>query len=220
LIPVNKTHPTTSSTMKTKLLILSLVAAISTVAVSRADLIDMQALWSGAQFGNGASATATFTFDTSLFNNPGVTSLTGSAFSNAFQNLQLTVSGASAGNGVFTVTDFSTGLLDTMGVTLDFHSELVGQATMVGSWGPGPIHGISIGEFNLFSNGFSPLAPTAYNFFTLSTFGGQNILLTSFAPVTPPAAPAAVPETSTWVMGFLALGAVVFLARRPVAVRA
>ena len=204
--------------MKTKTLILAAAAVLSLAQVSRADLINIQALWSGAQFSNGASATATFTLDTSAFNNPGFSSFSGPAFSNAFQNFQLTVSGASAGNGAFTGGDFSTIFLNTAGGTLDFHSQLVGQTTPGGLWGAAAFP-TTVGDFNLFSNGSNILTPTGSSIFTLHTGGGESILLTSFAPAVP-AAPVAVPETSTWIMGFLALGAVVFIARRPVAVRA
>ena len=202
--------------MKTTNLFLSVAAALTLVASSRADLIDMQAQWSGASFSNGASATATFTLDTSLFNNPGFSSFSGAAFSNAFQNFQLTVSGASAGNGAFTGGDFGTIFLNTANGTLDFHSELIGQSTPGGAWGPGVFPAPSVGDFNLFTNGLSPLTPNGLTTFTLRTSGGESILLTSFAPVA--AAPVAVPETSTWVMGFLAIGVVVFIARRPVAI--
>jgi len=202
--------------MKTKHLFLWFAVSLALVTSSRADLIDIQAQWSGASFSNNASATATFTLDTSLFNNPGLSSFTGASFANAFQNFQLTVSGASAGNGVFTGPDFSAIFLNTAGGTLDFHSELVGQTTSAGLWGAAAFPVVS-GDFNLFSNGFSALTPSGSSMFILQTHGGEQILLTSFAPVAP-AAPVAVPETSTWVMGFLALGAVVFLVRRPVAV--
>ncbi|MEI8386643.1 MAG: hypothetical protein WCG76_03495 [Verrucomicrobiota bacterium] len=198
--------------MKTKTLVITLAAVFALAQVSRADIIDIQALWSGAQFSNGASATATFTLDTSLFNNPGFSSFSGAAFSNAFQNFQLTVSGASSGNGVFTGSDFSVIFLNTAGGTLDFHSELVGQTTPGGLWGAASFPTV-VGDFNLFSNGFSALTPTGASIFTLLAGSGESIQLTSFAP----AAPVAVPETSTWVMGFLALGAVAFIARRPIA---
>ena len=201
--------------MKTKTLVITLAAVFALAHVSRADIIDIQALWSGAQFSNGASATATFTLDTSLFNNPGFSSFTGAAFSNAFQNFQLTVSGASSGNGVFTGSDFSVIFLNTAGGTLDFHSELVGQTTPGGLWGAASFPTV-VGDFNLFSNGFSALTPTGASIFTLLAGSGESIQLTSFAPAAP-AAPVAVPETSTWVMGFLALGAVAFIARRPIA---
>ncbi|MEI8311449.1 MAG: hypothetical protein WCH98_11910 [Verrucomicrobiota bacterium] len=189
-----------------------MAAVLALAQVSRADLIDIQALWSGAQFSNGASATATFTLDTSLFNNPGFSSFTGASFPNAFQNFQLTVSGASSGNGVFTGSDFSLIFLNTAGGTLDFHSELIGQTTLGGLWGAASFPTVT-GDFNFFSNGLSALTPSGASIFSLLTGGGESILLTSFAPVA--AAPvAAVPETSTWVMGFLALGVIVFVSRR------
>ena len=198
--------------MKTKTLMLTLAAVLALAQVSRADMIDIQALWSGAQFSNGASATATFTLDTSLFNNPGFSPFSGASFTNAFQNFQLTVSGASSGNGVFTGSDFSVIFLNTAGGTLDFHSELVGQTTPSGLWGAVSFPVVT-GDFNLFSNGISLLTPTGASIFTLNTGGGETLVLSSFAPVA--VAPvAAVPETGTLVMGFLALGAVVFMARR------
>ena len=202
--------------MKIKNLFLSVSAVLAFATSSRADIIDIQALWSGATFANGASAVATFTLDTSLFNNPGFSSFSGAGFTNAFQNFQLAVSGASSGNGVFAGSDFSTIFLNTAGGTLDFHSELVGQTTSGGLWGAAAFPS-TVGDFNFFSNGISALTPTGASILTLHTGGGESLLLTSFAPAV--AAPAAVPETSTWVMGFLALGVVVFLVRRPIAVR-
>ena len=202
--------------MKSTNLFLSLAAAVALVTTSHADLIDIQAEWSGSSFANGASALASFTLDTSLLNNPGFSSFSAASFSNAFQNFQLTVSGASSGNGVFTASDFSTIFLNTAGGTLDFNSELVGQSTPGGLWGATAFPTV-VGDFNLFSNGLSALTPSGSSIFSLLSGGGESMLLTSFKPATP--SPVAVPETSTWVMGFLALGTVVFLARRPVVVR-
>ena len=202
--------------MKSTNLFLSLAAAVALVTTSHADLIDIQAEWSGSSFANGASALASFTLDTSLLNNPGFSSFSAASFSNAFQNFQLTVSGASSGNGVFTASDFSTIFLNTAGGTLDFNSELVGQSTPGGLWGATAFPTV-VGDFNLFSNGLSALTPSGPSIFSLLSGGGESMLLTSFKPATP--SPVAVPETSTWVMGFLALGTVVFLARRPVVVR-
>jgi hypothetical protein len=200
--------------MKKKILSLSVAAVFALSSFSRADLIDIEAQWSGASFANGASAVATFTLDTSLLNNPGFSSFSGAGLASAFQNFQLTVSGASAGNGVFALPEFSMIFMNTSGGTLDFHSELIGQATAIGVWGPSsPSLPLGSGDFNFFSNGLSALTPSGSSIFTLLTGGGERIVLTSFAPVA--AAPvASVPETSTWVMGFLALGAVVFMARR------
>ncbi len=202
--------------MKTNHFFIPIVAAFALVTTSHADLIDIQAGWSGASFGNGASAVANFTLDTSLLTNPGFSSFAGASFSSAFQNFQLTVSGASAGNGVFTGSDYSLIFLNTALGMLDFHSELVGQTTPGGLWGATAFPTM-VGDFNFFSNGLTLLTPSGSSVFSLLSGGGESMLLTTFAPVS--AAPVAVPETSTWVMGFLALGAVFFMLRRPVAVR-
>jgi len=199
--------------MKTTKILFSIVGTLALVASAHADLIDMQAQWTGAAFGNGASATALFTLDTSGLSNPGISMLSGASFASTFQNFQLTVTGASSGNGVFTGADFSTLFLNTAGGTLDFHSELIGQSTPLGAWGTTSFP-FTVGDFNLFSNGLNPLTPNGSSLFTLLTGGGESILLTSFAPSTPSPV-VAVPETSTWVMGFLALGAIVFMVRRP-----
>ena len=178
--------------MKAKNFLLPLAAAVALVTTSRADLIDIQALWSGSQFSNGASATATFTLNTSLFNNPGVSVFSGSSFTNALQNFQLTVAGASSGNGVFTASDFGLIVLNTASGTLDFHSELVGQTTPSGLWGAAAFPS-TLGDFNFLSNGLSSLTPSGVSMFAFRTGGGETLLLTSFAPVTPRAVPGAVP---------------------------
>ncbi len=199
--------------MKTTKFLFSIAGAMVLAASAHADLIDMQAQWTGAAFGNGASATALFTLDTSALSNPGLSFLSGADITNTFQNFQLTVTGASSGNGVFTGADFSSIFINTAGGTLDFHSELIGQSTPGGAWGTASYPSM-VGDFNVFSSGSNPLTPTGTSAFTLHTGGGESILLTSFAPA-PPSSVVAVPETSTWVMGFLALGAVVFMVRRP-----
>jgi hypothetical protein len=199
--------------MKPTHFLLSIAGAVALATSAHADLIDIQAQWSGASFGNGASATALFTLDTSALSNPGFSSFSGASFASTFQNFQLTVTGASSGNGAFTGADFSTIFLNTAGGTLDFNSELIGQSTPGGFWGTGAFP-TTVGDFNFFSNGLNILTPSGSSIFSLLTGGGESILLTSFAPASPSAV-VAVPETSTWVMGFLALGAVVLLVRRP-----
>ncbi|TSA32397.1 MAG: hypothetical protein D4R65_09320 [Verrucomicrobiaceae bacterium] len=201
-----------NNSMKTTKILLSIAGAVALATSAHADLIDIQAQWSGASFGNGASATALFTLDTSALNNPGFSSFNAASFPSTFQNFQLTVAGASAGNGAFTGADFSVIFLNTAMGTLDFHSELIGQSTPGGAWGPGAFP-TTVGDFNLFSTGLNILTPSGSSIFSLLTGGGEFILLTSFAPASPSAV-VAVPETSTWVMGFLALGAVVFMVRR------
>lgn len=189
--------------MKMPVILVAVTLALTSAV--RAEWIDLEADWSGASFGNSASATATFSLDTATMTNPGFT--TGSP-SSAFQNFQFTLTGASFGNGVFTASDFSLFVLSTNSATLDFHSELVGQSTPSGLWGYGPM---SVGDFNFFQN--ISAAPTGSSPFVLSTSSGEFISLTSLHPVVT-ADPVAVPETGTWVMGLLALGAVVVVTRR------
>ena len=179
----------------------------------------MEARWSGVSFGNGASAVATFTLDTSLFNNPGHNLFAGPTspflgsyvpISDAFQNFQMTMTGSALGDGVFTASDFSLASFSTNAGTLNFNSELVGQPVLNGLWG------VSQGSFSLSpANGSAPLSPGDFDITArgLNGIPSERLLLTSFAPVST-AAPVAVPETSTWVMGFLALGAVVFMVRQ------
>jgi len=58
--------------MKPTKILLSIAGAVALATSAHADLIDIQAQWSGASFGNGASATALFTLDTSAFDQPGL----------------------------------------------------------------------------------------------------------------------------------------------------
>lgn len=188
-----------------KMPVILVAATLALTSVVRAEWIDLEADWSGASFGNSASATATFSLDTATLNNPGFTV---SNPSSAFQNFQFTLTGASSGNGVFTASDFSLFILSTSSGTLDFHSELVGQSTPGGLWGYGPM---SVGDFNFFQN--ISAAPTGTSAFVLSTSSGEFISLTSLHPVIN-STPVAVPEAGTWVMGLLALGAVFVMTRR------
>ena len=68
--------------------------------------------WSGAAFGNSASANGLIDFDPSLISNPGFTDpLPVNSFS-------ITVTGANSGNGTFSLADYNNFFLDTSGGTL------------------------------------------------------------------------------------------------------
>lgn len=170
--------------------------------------------YSGADFGNAASATGTITIDESQLINPGFTQQDINPFVTAFS---LTVSGASAGNGTFGLSDyvpvgFFGFFIDTNGGTLEFTKELVGQPTDIDPFGTS-FDG-SGGDFNFFVNdaGFANGAPTGTSFFQITTAAGagDSLHLTSFAP-------AAVPEPSSsaaFACGALGLGGLLIAARR------
>ncbi len=183
-----------------------LAVTVAVASIARGEWVDLEANWSGASHGNSVFATATFSLNTSAVSNPGTTV---GGISSFMQNFELTLSGASSGNGVFTASDFSLFVLSTGAGTLDFHSELVGQSTPGGLWGLGTI---PVGDFNFFNSLL--VAPTGSSAFVLMTNSGEQISLTSLHPVIA-STPVAVPETETWVMGMLAVGAVFIVARRP-----
>ncbi|MBN9419400.1 MAG: hypothetical protein J0I12_28355 [Candidatus Eremiobacteraeota bacterium] len=154
--------------------------------------------WSGAGFGNGASATGMVTLDPDL--NPGSASNT--PFDAFFSAISITISGASVGDGVFTTPDFSVYYWDGTGV--DFNTELVGQAGFL--------------EFNFFTS--NPSAPRGSETFEITTGGGSGdrLLLTSLrlAPVaTPELNPASAATPVVLCLGLFAL----YSGRRRAAVR-
>jgi hypothetical protein len=152
--------------------------------------------WSGAAPGNSASANGLIDFDPSLISNPGYTNpLPVNSFS-------ITVTGASSGNGTFSLADYNNFFLATSGGTLDLTKQLVGQPTSNGLWGT-PSFGNG-GDFNIISNLSNLDAPTSASEFQIATSGGFGDLLqlTSFAPLAPLAT---VPEPSS-LLGLLAPG--------------
>lgn len=170
--------------------------------------------WSGAALGNSATATGTITLNLADINNPGTTDQNDSPFVTDFN---ITVTGATSGDGSFDFGDFNGsptvgGFYIITGGTLDFTSQLVGQPTPIGPWGS--THDGSSGDFNIFSNNNDPSAPLGTFFFTLTTNGGNgdSMYLTSFAP-------AAVPEPSSVIPMSAALLALAFVARKRQAVR-
>jgi hypothetical protein len=159
--------------------------------------------WSGASFGNSAVATGTITMDPSVLATSGYNDNSGYALpANPFAtSFSITISGASSGNGTFTLGDFDTVLINLNG-TLDFTKELVGQATAGDPWGTPDGNG---GDFNLLNQTKpgNPAAPNGTIYFTLTTDAGSGdpMLLTSFRP-----APSAVPEPSGIILVSTGLG--------------
>jgi hypothetical protein len=187
--------------MKTKNILTLIVAAGLTSFAANANAVTtFNIRYSGASFGNNASAVGTVTLDETQLSQQ----FNFSGFGTAVLGLSLTVSGASSGNGTFTFSDFSSWRWDTNGTTLDYSKELVGQ-TLQG----GHIFGTSdaYSDFNVFANNSS--APFGVSHFVLATQGVMGMYeplkMTSMSTV---------PEPSTY--GLIGLGAlgVAFAARR------
>ena len=143
----------------------------------------------------GASATGQFSIDPSLiFNgNNSVSELT---------NLSITVSGATAGNGTFGESDFSTFAWES--TDPDPSSDFNFAQNLVGQNGFGS--GFGGGDFNFFNSPSSPLAPGGVAPYTLGADGrnADAMALTSLQEVTVPE-PAAMGLTA---LGLLAMSAV------------
>jgi PEP-CTERM motif len=143
--------------------------------------------WSGASFGNGATATGQITLDLTILPNP---SPGFSDIYNDISSLVVTVTGASSGNGTWTKSDlsFTYWWTDTV-VPLQMYRQLIGQPTLNNPWGTPDGNS---GDFNLF---FINGGPDGTDYFTDTTDAGtqDSMLLTSFAPTS-------VPEPGTFVL--------------------
>jgi hypothetical protein len=165
--------------------------------------------WSGATFGNAASATGEITFD------PTAIGAGGQYFfpSTVITNASVTITGASAGNGTFDTSDLDFAVI-FLPSALDFSKQLVGQSLTNGStWGTSTgVGGDGAGgDFNLFANrdtGSGAPYGTWYFQLTSAEGGGDSMLLTSMAPA------AAVPEAQNAAMLLAGLGLVGAAVRR------
>ena len=167
--------------MKTpKLFIWSVLFAAFLTPKTFAAPIVFELVWSGAPFGNGASATGVITLDDAVVANPG--SYFGPLAGGGFSDLSFTVTGSGAGDGNFTSADFGSITWNTGGATLDLTHELVGQPTPGAPWGTVPSSG-EAGDFNLFNSHAGP--PTGTFYFQFTTSSGLTMALTSMAPLDP-----------------------------------
>ena len=176
-----------------------LVAGVlATPAFATQETFDLA--WSGASFGNTATATGEITIDTSVIN----TNYNEIAFPDSrITDLSITISGASAGNGTFGLSDFSFLVVWAPG-SLDFSRQLVGQSQPGGTtWG---VPDGASGDFNIFGNSADAPIGTSYFELTTADYSGDPMLLTSMT--------AAVPEVQNVSMMLAGLGLVGFAARR------
>jgi hypothetical protein len=173
--------------MSMKLLkIFLLINILAVAATSHADVFQTYNLaWSGAPFGDNATATGVIVLDLTTLPNPGPTVYD---MYNDISSLTITVTGATSGNGTWTKADLcACSALGTYtywwtgGAALNLNTELVGQPTLGNPWGtPDSISG----DFNFF---FTSPGPLGTFYFTLTTDGGTQdpMLLTSVAPAVP-----------------------------------
>lgn len=124
--------------------------------------------------------------------------------------LDVTVTGASVGNGHFTMADFGFVVWQTNG-TLDFSQQLVGQVTTNSPWATtGDNYS---GDFNLFA---SHEGPNAQGPFRLATAGGagDHMRLTSMIRSSLVPSVSGVPEPLSGALALAGLSVVAVAARR------
>lgn len=169
-----------------------------------ATFVNIDVTWSGASFGNGASATGFFTFDDAFF--PEVLSENPYSLPNeAVTAASLSVVGTAGGvgDGIWGIADFI-GFVFFTPAPLDLGTELIGQSIGGGLFfGGDPLS--STGDFNLFGAGGS--VPYGVNYFTLVTVSGEMLRVTSMSPSAVPVPAAA------WLFGSGLIG-LIGVARR------
>jgi hypothetical protein len=186
------------------------VLSLGIASAASASIITFDIAWSGLAASNNATGTGFFTLDdTKIVKSPnGGFSFNPTFPSTAITDLQVTIAGATLGNGTFKLSDFSY-LTFSSPSSLDFSKELIGQSLSNGcKYGitTGPCSVGSTGDFNLFTTKTG--VPTGTNYFRLTTqnAAGQNLFVTSIAPR------AAVPEPTT--VALLSLGLLGVVASR------
>lgn len=159
--------------------------------IPQAAIIPYNLTYSGATFDNDATATGQISFDDTILPNGPVELANVSTATLGVTDWSLTVTGASTGNGAFSLADLQIaeedGWIWILSSAIDLSTELVGQ--------------VGFDDFNWCAGSSScgnPLAPGGIGPFTIATSGetGDALLLVSMVPV---------PEPSGWTLLLFAL---------------
>ncbi len=178
-----------------KILLSIATAFLFNSTIAQAEVKTLNFTWSGESFSNTARATGFITFDTAF--------VTGALQDISILDLSMTVSGVSAGNGIYSESDYFS-MWFTSPSPLDFSRELIGQTLSNGD-----LFGRSAGNgFVLFAaNEWTTPNTSSWN--TMKTPGNEQMLITSITPATAP-----VPEADTSAMLLMGAGLMGFMARR------
>lgn len=155
---------------------------LAAAACTQLDAANFNLTWSDTINMSGASASGVIGLDLTTI--PAAPSHVSNSIPSWITNFTITITGASSGNGTFTLADFSGFTFDTGGpFALDYNIDLVLQLTF--------------GSFNV--QGSSVNAPIGVAPSTMLTdaASGDYLVLTSFTPA--PVVPAGVPDIATWM---------------------
>mgnify|MGYP001765437002 CR=1 FL=1 len=173
----------------------ALALSFNLLPAANAAVITENFSFSGADFGNGATATGYIIFDTATYTANGFSLSLGDV-----KDISVTVAGAVSGNGTFGKADFASAFIWTV-TDVDWSQPLMGA----GGWS-GPD-----GGFKLYASAPAPsMTDPAAPFYILYSGGGLGspMRLTSLAQAAP------VPEPETYMLLGIASAALAWSRRR------
>ena len=179
VISIESGHSYKEYTPMTKTLKASFLLAAA--ACTQLDAANFNLTWSGASQGNGATATGVIGLDLTTI--PAAPSQISNSIPSWITSFTITITGASSGNGTFTLADFSGFTFDSGGVTLNYTTDLVGQ--------------LSLGSFNVQSSSFN--APVGAGPNIINADAGNSDLLDLSSFILAPVVPAGVPNIAAWM---------------------
>jgi hypothetical protein len=161
---------------------------LAAAACTQLDAANFNLTWSGASFGNSATATGVIGLDLTTI--PAAPSHTLPSIPSWITSFTITITGASSGNGTFTLADFNEIAFSSSGFSLNYTTDLMAQ-------NGGTIFS-SVGDFNIFGSTATAPVGVASNTINADAGNGSDLLvLTSFTPAS--VVPAGVPDFAAWM---------------------